>query len=357
MGEIYKKFSTTLFEAMYSVDEEQNGLRLDQFCADYLGSFSRQAIKRKISKGEIQIMGRPFPHKPSVKVYEKEQIKFTTPRGDLEDEYWRGNLLELVLEPEILFEDEDIVVISKPSYMTTHPSGKHLFNCATVYFEQKYDHTIHSIHRLDRETSGVLVLGKSPKAANKVTTLFEENQVSKCYFFIAHNKEDTDFPFTANERMGSLDDFVPRLFVHCFPEGSKQGKSAQTHFKCLYKNKDYILGLAFPKTGRQHQIRTHAAAHGFPLIGDKLYNGDPKVFMRFKDGIASDDDHDLMDLSRHALHATGLCFPYPRKERELYRAPVPKDLREWIKKNLSDVDCNELDEKISSLIKEFFQMI
>lgn len=357
MGEIYKKFSTTLFEAKYSVEEDQEGMRLDQFCAEYLHSFSRQAIKKKIARGEVKILGRPFPHKASVKVYAREEIIFTTPRGDLEEEYWRGKPLELEFEPEVLFEDQDIIVISKPSYMTTHPSGKHLFNCATVFFEEKYGHTVHSIHRIDRETSGVLVLGKSPKAAGKVTALFEENKVSKCYFFISHNRTHQSFPFTANERMGSLDDFIPRLFVHCFDEDSNQGKSAQTHFKCLYKNEHYILGLAFPRTGRQHQIRTHAAHYGFPLIGDKLYNGDPKVFMRFKDGIATEADHDMMDISRHALHATGLSFPYPEKERKLFRAPIPRDFKDWICKNLKDVNIDKLELDISSNIKDFFEMV
>ena len=355
MGEVYKKFTTTLYEARYKVEEDQNGMRLDQYCSEFLASFSRQAIKRKIARGEVQIVDRAFPHKPSVKVYENEIIVFTTPRGDLEDEYWRGEKLDLEFDPEVIFEDDDIIVIGKPPYMTTHPSGKHLFNCATVYFEEKYNHTIHSIHRLDRETSGVLALAKNPKAAGKLTSLFEKNLVSKCYFFIAHNKNPTDFPFTAKERMGDLPDFIPRLFVHCFDEESEEGKHAETHFKKLYSNDEYVIGLAFPKTGRQHQIRVHAAFHGLPLVGDKLYNGDPTLFMRFKDEIPTLEDHDKMDLSRHALHATGLCFPY-NGERQLFRASVPKDLRQWIKKNMSEVELEKIDLEISALIKDFFQM-
>lgn len=358
MGEIYKKFTTQVYEAAYLVDEDQDSLRLDQFCAVYLPTFSREAIKRKIKSGNVKIDNRPFPHKASVKVYHNEKITFTTFREDLEDEYWRGELLTLQFDPEIIYEDKDIIVISKPSYMTTHPSGKHLFNCATVYFEEKYGHPIHSIHRIDRETSGVLVLGKSPKAASKCTTLFEEDLVSKCYFFIAHKEKENEFPLIAKERMGSLDDFIPKLFVHCFPEESKQGKRAQTTFLKVYEEGNYLLGLAFPKTGRQHQIRAHASAHGFPLIGDKLYNGDPRIFMRFKDGVATVEDHDKMDISRHALHATALRFPYPNRDKQmLFRAPIPKDFKEWIQSNLKNADIHKIELEAEALIKDFFQMV
>ncbi len=357
MAEIYKKFSTTLYEALYLVEEDQDGLRLDQYCAYFLQSFSRQAIKRKIAAGEVKILGRPFPHKPSVKVYHQEKVLFNTPRGDLEDEYWRGELLKLEFDPEILYEDEDIIAIAKPSYMTTHPSGKHLFNCATVYFQEKYGHTIHSIHRIDRETSGVLLLAKNPKAAGKCTALFEKDMVNKCYFFISEKKNENTFPFVAKERMGSLDDFIPKLFVHCFDEKSKQGKHAQTEFHKLFENQKYLFGLAFPKTGRQHQIRAHASHHGFPLIGDKLYNGDPRVFMRFKDGIATTADHDLMDLSRHALHAVALQFPYPYKELKLITSVIPKDFKDWIKEKLPEVSIKKLNNDLVKKVEEVFKSL
>ena len=126
---------------------------------------------------------------------------------------------------------------------------------------------------------------------------------------MAHKKKELSFPIIANERLGTLEETIPRVYNHCFPEDSRQGKHAQTEFIDLYQNENYLIGLAFPKTGRQHQIRSHAAHHGFPLIGDKLYNGDPTVFMRFKDFIATEDDHKLMQIPRHALHAiANHCF-------------------------------------------------
>lgn len=357
MAEISKKFTTEFYEAIYEVDEDQDGLRLDQYCAHFLVSFSRQQIKKKIAAGEVKIEGRPFPHKASVKVYHKERVIFITYRGDMEDEYWRGEKLSLQFDPEVLYEDEQIIAISKPSYMSTHPTGRHLFNCATVYFETKYGHTIHSIHRLDRETSGVLLLGKSPQAAQLCSDFFEKDMVKKCYFFIGHKGHHPHFPFVAKERLGSEDDFVPRLYVHCYDENSFEGKHAQTSFALIHEEGDYILGLAFPKTGRQHQIRSHAAHHGFPLVGDKLYNGDPTVFMRFKDGIATEEDHNKMQLSRHALHATALYLPYPQKKHSLFRAPLPSEFKEWIKNNMPACQIKEVELKVDTLIKDFFQMV
>ena len=351
MAEVSKKFTTQFYEAIYEVDEDQDGMRLDQYCAHFLVSFSRQQIKKKITAGEVKIVGRPFPHKPSVKVYHRERIEFITHRGDLEDEYWRGEKLELELVPEILFEDEHIIAISKPAYMTTHPTGKHLFNCATVYFEEKYGHTIHSIHRLDRETSGVLLLGKSPKAAQLCTDFFEKDQVQKCYFFIAHKSYPSKFPFIAKERLGSEDDFIPRLYVHCYEETSNQGKHAQTTFDLIHEEGDYILGLAYPKTGRQHQIRSHAAHHGFALIGDKLYNGDVNIFRRYKDDEPTDEDFDKMQISRHALHAAAIKLPY--KDGLIARANIPFDLREWLENKLNE-DVDALDLEIDRLIKDIF---
>ena len=356
MSDVYKKFSPELYEAVYQVEEEQDGMRLDQYCASFLPSFSRQQIKKKIKDGEITIFKRPHhPHKASVKVYHREQVEVRTPRANLEDEYWDGEKIDLQVDPEIVFEDENILAISKPAYMATHPSGKHLFNCATVYFENLYKKPIYSIHRLDRETSGVLLLAKSSKTAQICTSLFEKNLVSKIYFFVAHNDTEEIFPITAKERLGLIENFVPRNYNHCFTESSSHGKHAETTFFHLHIDSDYIIGLACPKTGRQHQIRCHAAVHGFPLVGDKLYNGDPTIFMRFKDMEATDEDHDDMVLPRHALHALALKIAYPSKENpSIYKTLIPKDLRIWMEENIQNLSMPKLRADIEKVIHERF---
>ena len=351
MAEISKKFTTERFDVLYEVEEAQDGLRLDQLLQQYFVSFSRQQIKKKIKAGDIKIQGRPHPHKASVKVYHREKIEMFTLRGDLENEYWRGDLVELK-EPEIIYKDDDLLAISKPAYMATHPTGRHLFNCCTVFYEQMFGHTIHSVHRLDRETSGVQLLARNPKTAQKCTSMFERDEVSKCYFFMAHKKKSNTYPLTATERMGAIIGYEPQLYVHIYPNSSTEGKHAETTYVDLYEDDQYFLGLAFPRTGRQHQIRAHAAYHGLPLIGDKLYNGDNKVFGRFKDGIATEADHDLMQISRHALHAIALKMPYPNKENPIvFKTDIPQDFKDWIKSNLSQLDISKLEKDINDKIQ------
>lgn len=356
MSEIIEKsFSTEKYVVSYPVLTEHDNLRLDQFVMTCMPTLSRQFLKKKIDKGEVVISGRNPPHKPSVKVHYGERVTVTTHNdGMIEDEYWQGEVVSRSQEPTIVFEDQGLLVINKPPFMITHPAGKNLFYCATVFYETIYKHTIHSIHRLDRETSGILMLGKNPKTAQKVSALFEEDKVRKCYFLIAHKQDGAKaFPFIATQRMGRDENRIPEGMISFYPEDSEEGKDAETHFELVLEKDDYVLALAFPITGRQHQIRVHAAANGYPLLGDKLYNGDSMVFIRFKDHKATDEDHAKMQIPRQALHAAALKLPYP-KEGSHYIAPLPKDLAAWIEEKLgltyNDVE-KLMEEKILTFLK------
>jgi RluA family pseudouridine synthase len=360
MSLISKKFYKTKYIVKLLVDEEHEGLRLDLFMQQYLSSFSRQSVKKKIYDGEVVVEGRSSIPRPSIKVHHKDIVTLTVHKSIHEDEYWRDSKIDLVETPEIIFEDDDLLVVSKPPFMATHPTGKHLFNCATVFFENKLNHTIHSIHRLDRETSGVQLLGKNPKCANNLTPQFERGEVKKCYFFISkidrtihEQNKDIELEFEARERLGSVGEGLERVYVHSFLEDSLEGKHAKTYFKLLHVEEGYAIGLAFPQTGRQHQIRVHAMKHGFPLIGDKLYLGGYKMFQRFKDGVATEKDFDEMQIPRHALHAVGIKFSYQLKER-IFIAPIPEDLKEWVRKNISRTSVSQLELAISKRIKDYF---
>lgn len=363
MTEVFKSFTQEKFYVEYKVEKRFDHYRLDQFIQNYFPSFSRQFIKKKIERGEILIKGRAAQHRPSTKVHAGDVISFVTFKKEMEDEYWLGDKV-VFEEPCIVYEDMNLLVVSKPPFMVTHPTGRHLFFCATTFYEGIYGHTIHSLHRLDRETSGLLLLGKNPKASNLVTSEFEANRVLKCYFFIAKKESHhpSVFPFWAKENLGRTEDLdnqeinedgENRLSIKVYPEGSAEGKTAQTLFDCLHQEGDYLLGLAYPKTGRQHQIRAHAAHHGLPLLGDKLYLGDAHLFGRFKDRLADAEDHALVEIPRQALHSIGINFSYEKEYRSFF-APLPQDLKWWIESRLH-LPIAQLEKDIQSRVENYFK--
>jgi RluA family pseudouridine synthase len=349
-----KTFGFDYYEVFYLVEPEHDGMRLDAYIQLYLKTFSRELIKKKIAQGEVVILNRPDSHKPSSRVYTGEEIRLVIPRTIHEDEYWRGEKVVLNEDPEVVFEDEEILVISKPAYMSAHPTGRHLFNCATVIFEARRGIPIKSIHRLDRETSGILILGKTSKAAAEIGKLFEfeHEKVQKCYFFIGIEQEGFkgEMNFTAKERLGLQEN---DMMMEAYDVQSEDGKWAETEFKILHTEKGYLLGLAFPKTGRQHQIRVHAKEHGFPLVGDKLYLGSYKMFQNFKDNLAEPWEFDLMQIPRHALHAMALRIEY-RGHKELFQSHLPHDLKEWIETKL-EVKVTDLEATLTEAINNYFK--
>jgi len=342
MGQRSKTFSTKLYEVIYEVEEKDHGIRLDQFLAQFFSSFSRVQIKKKIQRGDIKILDRKHPNKASIKVYHREQVRVQTKSEDASPPTWNNQSIELQ-DPSIVFEDEDLLIINKPPYMATHPTGRYLFYTATTFFEEKLDQRIHSIHRLDRETSGCLILGKSPAISQKFMNYFEEGKIKKAYFFIAHEKEITEENFLIDKRLGEISDYVPRLYAHCFDKDSKQGKHASTYFKKIHTEKDFGLYLAYPITGRPHQIRAHANFAGLPLVGDKLYL-DPEIFIRFQNEQETEDDFSTLMLSRQALHAMSIQIPH-RNQSQIFQAELPADIFNWIKENLSPMALEKIESK------------
>ena len=274
------------------------------------------------------ILNRKALCRPSTKMKLYDRVEMHCYPNEVEDEFWRGKKIEF-LPISRVFEGEELLLISKPPFMATHPTGRHLFHCATVQLEKEYGGRgeIFGVHRLDRETSGLLLFAKSPLVTRTLGAAFEGGGVKKCYFFIAHKEQSRNaFPFVARERLESISGRVETL---CFEQGDERGKTAVTKFDIIDENESFVLGLAFPQTGRQHQIRVHAAHHGYPLLGDKIYRGGLDLFGRFKDKVATDGDCDLMEIPRHALHALGMAFPYKGEIRWVVDE-LPKDLLAWI---------------------------
>ena len=348
--QIIRRFQDDCYIVSYPVRPEESGLRLDQFLSLRLPSFSREFIKKKISKKEIFVLDRSSQCRPSTRIKQGNRIQMYCYRHEVEDEFWKGKKIEFD-SIRYIYESKDLLIISKPPFMSTHPAGKHLFHCATVQIQKDNDFSVYSVHRLDRETSGLLLFPKTLTLAHSLNESFESGAIRKCYFFIAHKENPlVSFPFFSKQRVESISG---QMKTYCFDEDSHRGKAAHTDFDCLYENDDFVVGLAFPQTGRQHQIRAHAAYHGYPLLGDKIYHGGYELFGRFKDRTATEEDYNLMEIPRHALHALGIIFPY-QKEMRWAMDLLPKDLLMWISQRM-EIDLPSFEKRVMKKITHYFK--
>lgn len=362
---IEKIFGTDSFTYVFTVDREESGQRLDAFTKYHLGRrISREYIKRKIKCYDIKIQGRNTILKAASKVVAGEKVSITIYKSEhlheLDYEHWEEEGIAVQTVPAVVYEDENIIVISKPPFMSTYPTGRHSFNCATAYFENIYQRTIHSIHRLDRETSGILILGKNACASRLIAEEFAKGRMKKCYFLLAKRLDPelttNSFPISANERIDRSDQFSSRICMRTLPASSDQGQSAHTVFHLLHIEDNFLAALAFPSTGRQHQIRVHAAAHGFPLLGDKLYGPQgPDLFIRYKDHLSTSQDYMDLQIPRHALHALSITLPEELDKIGLksktFICDIPSDLANWVDNHLS-IGTSNLNEIIQHKLTE-----
>jgi 23S rRNA pseudouridine1911/1915/1917 synthase len=352
---VSKTFSREKFQAIFQVQEPEEGMRLDQFVMEYFSKWSRQMIKRKITAKDIFIKDRPGKNKPSTKVHTQDIVHVETSFQEESPEKWNGEDLPVDDNLPMVFSDDGLFVVSKPAFMAVHPTGRHIFHVVTVILEDIYnERPLHSVHRLDRETSGLLLVARNHKSANELTTQFEKGQVKKVYFFVGVKQKELPMNelFTCERRLGTEEEGLKRVYIKNYDKGAPEGKSAETSFLLLDQDDEYVIGLAFPQTGRQHQIRVHAQYEGFPLVGDKLYLGSYEMFQSFKDNYAKPEDYEYMKLPRHALHATGLKLNYHQKPIELI-APLAPDLIDFLKKS-TNILIDNLEAKIAEEIKKYF---
>jgi RluA family pseudouridine synthase len=366
-GVIEKSFTPEFYRLLCEVTQEYAGLRLDQFVHLHFPSFSRQFIQKKIRLEEITFFGRTLQLnlRPSLRLLRGDRVQIVCPFDPSDQEFWRGEPVPLDYELPTIYQDDDVLAVNKPPFMITHPAGRHVFHCATVIAERNLGFQVNSLHRIDRETSGILLLGKNTKNSHLLSNLFEDRLMKKAYFLVAgaQKKYKTGEVFTATESIGPRPNYDKHLIMECFPSGDPRGKEALTHFLILFQDDKITLALAFPKTGRQHQIRVHGAFHGLPLLGDKLYSGDSEVFFRMKDRVATPEDFDHLVLPRQALHAFGIYIGKDAQklhkieiqEKTLF-APIATDIIQWLQLTYGPqfVDQHINNEMLMLKVKNFF---
>jgi 23S rRNA pseudouridine955/2504/2580 synthase/23S rRNA pseudouridine1911/1915/1917 synthase len=228
---------------------------------------------------------------------------------------------------QVLYEDDALLAINKPPDLPCHPGGRYFKHTLLYWLRGKYPEA-RLINRLDRETSGVILVAKNKKIAGKLGRQFERRQVTKEYQALVEGQ----FPdqLTADGVL-IMDENSPvikkRLFLW---EG--QGETSSTQFRRLACGGGLSLVHVTLGTGRMHQIRATLSALGYPVVGDKIYGLDETIFLRFINQALTPEDHTRLRLPRQALHAWKLTIRHPiTRDTMSFEAPWPRDVKRLLK--------------------------
>lgn len=233
-------------------------------------------------------------------------------------------------------EDADLLMVDKPAGLPCHPGGRFFAN--TLWHILRVERGVPLtaiINRLDRETSGLVLLAKSAAAEKSLRRQFARRQVTKTYAVLVEGvfpdnlsargwlEPDTACEVRKKRRFVTAVAGDPGTVTAKVPDG----EWAETAFRCLHRENGLSLLAAVPHTGRQHQIRATLCSLGYPVVGDKLYGLDPIFFLRFVENVLTAADLQRLRLSRQALHAWQLDFHHPLSGQALHcSAPIPMEL-------------------------------
>jgi len=324
--------SEDLFEHhRFIADPGQEPLRIDRFLMDRVPNTSRTKLKSAALNGNIKVNGDPI--KPNYKVRPGDDISIVMPYPVRE--------VELIAEDiplTIVYEDDDVVVIDKEAGIVVHPgygnySGT-LVNALLFHFgnlpsaEGSPEARPGLVHRLDKNTSGTMVIAKTEQALTHLSNQFYERTSERRYTALAWGDLEEDGTITGHIGRSLKN----RKVMSTFPDG-EYGKHAVTHFKVLERLGYVTLVECKLETGRTHQIRAHMKHIGHPLFGDFEYGGDKLLkgtsFTKYRQFV----DNCFKMLPRQALHARSLGFTHPiTGEFMRFESPVPEDMQSVIDK-------------------------
>jgi 23S rRNA pseudouridine1911/1915/1917 synthase len=322
----------------HSVDRAQTGIRLDAFLKERYRKRSRETLKKAIDSGAISIERNQGPHlsvgrlKPSTQLVEGDEVLVMTERKPEP---------EVSFDYKIIHEDETLFVISKPANLPVHPAGRYFFNTLLVHLRTqghtnplKAEREYFLVHRIDKETSGILVLAKDKELCAHLTKQFADRKTEKHYLAIVKGIPPEKFEVALPMRRTTTS--VVELKMEAVrPEENADPATLQqalTRFEriSIHTNQHGTFSLVncFPKTGRQHQIRVHLDAIGHPIVGDKLYGRPEEEALRFYERRhLTPEAEAALILPRHALHAAGIRFFHPFKNEMMeFESPLPNDL-------------------------------
>ena len=293
---------------------ELEGVRLDHFLSDRFTYQSRTGWQAVVREGRITVNG--IRVRASRRLHAGDVIAFDV-----------QGIAEPDVDPtySVVLERPDFLVVSKSGSLPVHPSGCYFQNTLLMLMRDRFGE-LFVVNRLDRETSGLVVLARTPETAGVLSGLFASRQVKKTYLAAVFG----EFPAGTIVKEGwlSSDPDSPvrkkRRFTETDP-GTDDAEPCATEFTCRKTSGGFSLVECRPHTGRLHQIRATLCSCGFPLAGDKLYGPDDTIFLRFTEDAMTDADRAALVLPTQALHAWRLRFAMP-DSGELIRcesAPPP----------------------------------
>ena len=324
--DLYERF-------VFRTDKGQEPLRIDKYLMNRIEGATRNKLQQALNAGLITVNGKEV--KPNFKVKGLEEIIVYSDTSAADT--------EVVPEPvplNIHYEDDDLMVINKPAGLVVHPgSGNYsgtLLNGVAWYLREKDPQLDENslprfglVHRIDKNTSGLLVLAKTHTAMSKLAKQFYDHTVKRQYVALVWGdlKEDAG---TIVAHVGRHQRF--RKLFEAYPEGD-HGKEAITHYQVLERFGYTTLVSCVLETGRTHQIRVHMKYLGHPLFNDDTYGGDKivkgTVYARYRQFV----ENCFGICQRHALHARTLGFVHPVSGKDMFfEAPLPRDIEQVIEK-------------------------
>ena len=302
----------------FIVATEDAGRRLDLFLAQRLSELSRTRIQELIDQGRVRVGGSAARRAHRVAPGESIEIEIV-PRPPLE-------ALPEAIPLEVLYEDEDLLVVNKPAGMTVHAgagTARGTLVNALLHYSKALSATGGAlrpgiVHRLDRGTSGALVVARNDAAHRQLAEQFRTRRVRKAYLALVHGRLERDagtigLPIARDLRRRT------RMTVR-----RREGREARTDWRVLARLDGFTLIEVDLRTGRTHQIRVHFSALRHPVVGDTLY-GAPRQ--------ARAGREILPPLGRNFLHAARIAFEHPRSAEPVeVRAPLPAELRAYLER-------------------------
>lgn len=345
-----------LFEHFrFVADRGQNPVRVDKFLVDRINGTSRNRIQNAADGGFIHVNGKAEKCSYKVRPGDVVQVMMDRPRHSTE-------IVPEDIPLDIIYEDDDLLVVNKPAGMVVHPGhGNYtgtLVNALAHHFLQQgitpdftaeeetdeavsdtensgaekddYQKRMGLVHRIDKETSGLLVIAKNEDAGTSLSRQFFHKTTRRLYTALVWGHiDDNEGTIVGNIGRNKRD----RTLMEFYPEGSEEGKPAVTHYRVLERLGYVTLVECRLETGRTHQIRVHMKHAGHILFNDKQYGGDQilkgTIFARYSQFVRNC----FAACPRQALHARTLGFRHPRTGEEMdFEAPLPPDMTSLIER-------------------------